>query len=237
MFVMPCAIVALLSLYLSFLRFGLWSLSSSIHLGPYQRVWITHFACLCLLASMLYACVSLFCSKLCHVWHPQQVHGCVVTFDAHEALFGCNQLGYITMMSVASCIPFPFPILGDALLTMLVCTTRWLSLHLYMLAYMSMHDFLLIVCHPYFNTMKLWTSDPNLHLSLADTTFCLFVCLLACFLVHLCISLALSLVIFYACHVYHVYLFYAFSYALCAFSFHYLSAGFPVFAFACMHME
>ena len=89
------------------------------------------------------------------------------------------------MMSVASCIPFPFPILGDALLTMLVCTTRWLSLHLYMLAYMSMHDFLLIVCHPYFNTMKLWTSDPNLHLSLADTTFCLFACLFSRSFVHL----------------------------------------------------
>ena len=28
------------------------------------------FSCLCLLASMLYACVSLSSSRLCHVWHP-----------------------------------------------------------------------------------------------------------------------------------------------------------------------
>ena len=45
----------------------LWSLSLSIHLGPYQRVWITLFAGLYWLASMLYACVSLSCSRLCHV--------------------------------------------------------------------------------------------------------------------------------------------------------------------------
>ena len=66
LFVMPCAIVALLSHYLSFLRFGLWSLSSSIHLGPYQRVWITRFSCLCFLSSMLYACVIHSCFRLCH---------------------------------------------------------------------------------------------------------------------------------------------------------------------------
>ena len=103
-------------------------------------------------------------------------------------------------MPVASCISFPFPTPCDAMLIMLVCATRWLSLHLYTLVYMSMHKSCLLVCHPYFNTMKLWTSDPNLHLSLVNTTFCLFVCLLACFLVRLCISLALSPITFYACH-------------------------------------
>ena len=60
-------------------------------------------------------------------------------FDSHEALFGCNHLGCITMMPVASCIPFPFSALCDNMLTMLACATRWLYLHLYMLAYMSMH--------------------------------------------------------------------------------------------------
>ena len=55
-------------------------------------------------------------------------------------------------------------------------------MHLYMLAYMSMHESCLLVCHPYFNTMKLWTSDPNLHLSLVGTTFCLFSCLFAFYL-------------------------------------------------------
>ena len=65
------------------------------------------------------------------------------------------------------------------MLTMLVCATRWLSMHLYTFAHMSMHESCLLVCHPCFNTMKLWTFDPNLHLSLADTTFCLLSCLFA----------------------------------------------------------
>ena len=63
------------------------------------------------------------------------------------------------------------------MLAMLICATCWLSLHLYTLAYMSMHKSCLLVCRPFFNTMKLWTFDPNQHLSLADTTF---VCFLAC---------------------------------------------------------
>ena len=68
LFVMPCAIVALLLLLSHFLVYWpnrqdliqtLWSLSLSIHQGPHQRVWIILFACLCLLASMLYAYASL----------------------------------------------------------------------------------------------------------------------------------------------------------------------------------
>ena len=55
---------------------------------------------------------------------------------------------------------------------------------------MSMHESCLLVCHPCLNTMKLWTFNPNLHLSLADTTFCLLSC-------------------FFACHVHHAYLLYA----------------------------
>ena len=41
----------------------------------------------------------------------------------------------------------------------------WISLlllHLCMLAYMFMHEFM---CHPYSNPMELWTLNPNLHLS------------------------------------------------------------------------
>ena len=91
-------------------------------------------------------------------------------------------------MPVTSCIPFPFAALCDDMLTMLVCATRWLPMHPYTLAYMFMHEFYLLVCRPCFNTMKLWTFNPNLHLSLMDTTFCLpfylfvffLVCLLAC---------------------------------------------------------
>ena len=87
----------------------------------------------------------------------------------------------------------------------------------------------LLVCCPYFNTMKLWTFDPNLNLSLMNTTFCFFsfsfafspVCLLSC----------------YACHVYHAHLF------LCLFM-NYLHLFIPllvcwflVSAFARKHME
>ena len=94
------------------------------------------------------------------------------------------------MMLVALCIPFPLSAPCDDMLAMLVCATHWLSMYLYTLAYMFMHESCLLVCHPCFNTMKLWTFDPNLHLSLMDTTFCfffllvvfLFVCLLSCYL-------------------------------------------------------
>ena len=97
--------------------------------------------------------------------------------DAHEALFGCNHLGGISGCQVALCIPFSFSAPCDDMLTMLICATRWLYPHLYTLAYMSMHESCLLVCHPCFNTMKLWTFDPNLHLSFADTTFFLLSCL------------------------------------------------------------
>ena len=86
-------------------------------------------------------------------------------------------------MPVASCIPFPFSASCDDMLTMLVCVTRWLSMHLYMLAYMSMHEPCLLVCHPYFNTVKLWTSDLNLHLSSCEHHI-LFVFLLVCLLAY-----------------------------------------------------
>ena len=59
------------------------------------------------------------------------------------------------MMPVASCIPLPFSTPCDDMLAMLVCATRWLSMYLYMLAYMSMHESCLLVCRPYFNTVKL----------------------------------------------------------------------------------
>ena len=86
-------------------------------------------------------------------------------------------------MPVASCIPFPFSIPCDDMLTMLACSTHWLSMHLYMLAYMFMHESCLLVCCPYFNTLKLWTFDTNLHLSPMDTTFCLPFCMCVFFLV------------------------------------------------------
>ena len=43
------------------------------------------------------------------------------------------------MMLIASCVPFPFSVLCDDMLTMLVCATCLLFMHPYTLAYMSMH--------------------------------------------------------------------------------------------------
>ena len=107
----------------------------------------------------------------------------MVTSDVHEALFGCNHLECFTMMPVASCTPFALSTPCNDMFAMLVCAIRWLSMHLYTLAYMSMPESCLLVCHPCFNTMKLWTSDPNLHLSLTETTICLLSCLFAFLLV------------------------------------------------------
>ena len=92
--------------------------------------------------------------------------------------------------------------LCDAMHTMFVHATHWLSMHLYMLAHMSIHESCLLVCCPCFNKMKLWTFNSNLHLSLVDTTFCLLSCLFAFLLICLCSC-------FSACHVYHAYLLYA----------------------------
>ena len=116
MFVLPCAIVALLSLYLSFLCFGHVVGTRSRPCGlchhPYTLAHIkgfgSLFACLCLLASMLYlSCQPLqFQAFLCLM--PLMGCGCVVTSDTYEALSGCNHLGGISVMPVALCIPLPF---------------------------------------------------------------------------------------------------------------------------------
>ena len=98
-------------------------------------------------------------------------------------------------------LPFSAPC--DDMFAMLVRATHWLSMHLYMLAYMFMHKSCLLECHPYFNTMKIWTPDPNLHLSPVDTTFCWPFCYachiyLACMLCPLC-ALSTHLFLSIAC--------------------------------------
>ena len=109
------------------------------------------------------------------------VCGCMVTFDAHEALFGCKHLGCITMMLVALGIPFPLSApCDDMLATCLFMTpVGFLCIFTHLITCPCMS----LVCHPCFNTMKLWTFDPNLHLSLADTTCCLLSYLFAFLLV------------------------------------------------------
>ena len=123
-------------------------------------------------------------------------------------------------------------------------------MHLYTLAHMFMHESCLLVCHPYFNTMKLWTSDPNLHLSLANITFyflsysfvfflvCLLACLPSYFLDCLFILwLVMSLAICYACHVYHAYMFYASFICSLHLFLPLLVYWSLVLAFACTHMK
>ena len=101
--------------------------------------------------------------------------------------------------------------LCNFMLVILVCATRWLSMHLYTLVYMSMHESCLLVCRPYFNTMKLWSKPkfvPRGHyLLFAFLLVCLLVCLLAFLFIMLIYFMPLS-------------------YALCIFSFHCLSTGF-----------
>ena len=183
--------------------------------------------------------------------------GGMVTSNVHKALFGCSHLGCIAVMLIALCTHSPFSTPCDDMFTMLVCATRWLVMHLYTLAYMSMHESCLLVCHPCFNTMKLWTSDPNLHLSIADTTllftFCLFVCYLAClparmFARILVASLAISILLVCPLVCLLVSQLLRLPYLSClfalrpldiiyAFSFPCLSASFLVFSFVCTHME
>ena len=120
-------------------------------------------------------------------------------------------------MSGCSMSTLSFSTPHDDMLAMLVCATCWLSTYLYMLAYMSMHESCLLVCHPCFNTMKLWTSDPNLQLPLTDTTF---PCLLSCFVsLFACILVSMFVMsIMFIC-------FMPLYCALCIFSFHGLSAA------------
>ena len=141
------------------------------------------------------------------------------------------------MMPIALCIPFPLFALCDDMLAMIVCGTCWLSMHFYSLAYMSMHESCLLVCHPCSNTMKLWTFDPTLHLSLADTTFCLPFFLFVFFLVCLSSRLfACFLISFLGMFIMLIY-FMPLSHALCVFFLPLLVCSFLVFAFACTHMK
>ena len=164
----------------------------------------------------------------------------MVTFDAYEAMFGCNHLEGISGCRFALCISFPFSALCDVMLAMLVCATRWLSMHLYTLAYMFMHESCLLVCRPCFNTMELWTFDPSLHLSLVNTTFCcFFACLLSCPLAFLFVCLSLFVMsLSHAMHIVSILLvcFAPFAYYLCISFFPLLVYWFLVFAYPCTHI-
>ena len=132
-------------------------------------------------------------------------------------------------MSGCSVCTLPFSAPRADMLAMLVCATRWLSMHLYTLAYMSIHESCLLGCRLCFNTKKLWTFDPNLHLSLMDTTL---VYLLSCFVSFF----ACILVSMFAMSIMFIY-FMPLSYALHISFFPLLFCWFLVFIFACTYIK
>ena len=144
---------------------------------------LCHLPCACVLRAM-FVCLDL--GYVCHAM-------CYCSPFVALSFFSCV-LAYWFVLNldpmVFVIVHTPWPIskgldhpIFMSMLAMLVCATRWLSVHFYMLAYMSMHQSCLLVCRPHFNTMKLWTFDPNLHLSFVDTTFCLLSCLFPCLFV------------------------------------------------------
>ena len=237
MFVLPCAIIAILSLYLSFLCFGLLvqtqsrpcglchSLYTLAHINGFRSPHLHFYACLLLCFMLMLASLVLGFATLdalnwfMVVWlRPMPMRPCL-----DVTIWGASPwCRLLRAMICFSCLFMP-PV--------------WQSMHLYMLAYMFMHESCLLVCHPCFNTMKLWTFDPNLHFSITDTTFCLLSCLFsfsfvcwlsclsACFLVSL-LAMSIMLICFMSP-----------LYAFCIFSFHRLFAGFLFIAFACTHLE
>ena len=157
------------------------------------------FACLCLLASMLYACASLFCFRLCHVWYPPWAWPCVVTSDAYEVLFGCNHLGGIFECWVAPCVPFPFPLRAMLCLPCLfVPTINFLCIFTRLLTCPCMS----LACSCVIRTSTQWSYGHLIQTYICPPQtppfVCFPVCLPSCLLSH-----------FFACHVYHAYLLFA----------------------------
>ena len=133
----------------------LWSLSSPIHQCPHQKSsdhsYLHVYACLLLCFMLVLASLVLGFAmlgtlrRLDLVWlHPTPMRPCSdVTIQEASPDAG--------LLRVYPSLFAPH----DAMLTMFVCATHWLSMHLYTLAYMFPHKSCLLVCRPYFNTMKL----------------------------------------------------------------------------------
>ena len=140
-------------------------------------------------------------------------------------------------------LPFSTP--RDVMLTMLVCATHWLSMHLYTLAYMFMHDSCLLVCHP--STQWSYGHPIQIYICpLIDTIFCLpyllFACLLTSLFVCLLVRLLFLLLVMspttcYACFACMLVCFILIAHYLRISFFPLLACWFLVFVFACTHME
>ena len=134
MFVMPCAIIALLSLYLSFLCFGLLVQTryrlcglghcpyTKAHVKGFGSSYLHVYACLLLCFMLVLASLVVDFATL------DTLSGFVVVWLHSTPMRPCLDA---TTWDASPC---------DDMLTMLVCATCWLSMHLYMLAYMFMHE-------------------------------------------------------------------------------------------------
>ena len=148
--------------------------------------------------------------------------GFVVTSDAHEALFGCNHLGCISMWWYAY----------HACLCHLLAFYASLHACLYVHAQVLLASVSSMLQH---NEAMDIRSKPTFvprghHILFAFLLVCLLLCLFA-------FSFVCSHPYFYACHVYHAYLLYSsFIHSLHIFL-PLLICWFLIFAFACTHVE
>ena len=184
---------------------------------------------------MLYACASLSFYRLCHAWHPLWARSCLVTPNAHEALFGCDHLGSLSECRVVSYIPFPFR--SVRCYAYHVCSRHPLAFYASLHACSLVHAWVLLAnvsSMLQHNEVMDIQSKPTFvpcrhHLCLLSYLFAfLLVCLLTYLLAFLFLCLPCLLCLS----------------ALCLF--HMLFASFPsifffcwflVFTFACTHME
>ena len=159
------------------------------------------FACLCLLTSMLYACVSLSSSRFCHVWRLSRGWPCVVTFDDYEALFGCNHLGCVFGCWVAPCVPFPF-FRSTWCYAYHACLCHPLAFYASLHACLPVHAWVLLTSVlsmlQHNEAMDIWSKPTFVscrhHLLVAFLLVCLFACLLTFLLLYLpCLSCLFAL--------------------------------------------
>ena len=179
---------------------------------------------------MLYACASLSFYRLCHAWHPLWARSCLVTPNAHEALFGCDHLGSLSECRVVLYIPFPFR--SVRCYAYHVCSRHPLAFYASLHACSLVHAWVLLAnvsSMLQHNEVMDIQSKPTFvpcghHLCLLSYLFAFsLVCLLSCF---------------FACHVCYAYLLYAsFICSLHLFLPFFFFCWFLVFTFACTHME
>ena len=151
---------------------------------------------------------------------PLVSRGVVVTSDTHEALFGCNHLGCIAMISVASCIPFPFSASCNDMLTMLVCApVGFVCIFTRLLICSCMN----LACWCVIHASTQWSRGHSIQTYICPSwtpfvllfvrPFCLFVCYLACLLARvfpciLVVMLAISiLLVHFASFCYYLHIF------------------------------